>query len=954
MLEEPRAVRFATRDVKDIQCPEFPDIKLQEVTLRNGLKTYVLTGPNVSLFFGLVFFTPATSSKGTQHVLEHMVLDGSKNYLSASGYASFQSASDASLGAWTYANRTAYYSSALTERGLSEGAKALIDCTLNPLLSPEFFRAHSSRLLTERTNNGTLFSYQGGIVYNEMVQDVQHPRSVALRNGVKALFPELLPGIDYAGDPDGLKQLRLPDVVEYHRRFYSLRNSMSIVAHPTCPEPVLTLLEQLAAPPHAHRFEHPVVDLSQRQKRAHADIPPLAATHISDSSMVLMYPIAAPTRLSDVLYLDAMNSALFYLSNNRFTDSYKKTAFFGTPTVTRCAHELLGAQHFVAVQIDGLDPRDFTSAEKLITASYGSGDAPPLSQSALEAALLSNRHLYMRAGDAVEHIWGQLAFNWNTFPGASALLLGAHAQRLKGRIAEVHPDFCNFVKRVFQQEPFVFTQTPSSIMEPKNNNASPAAVEPVRVTPGLSAPLVAPPYALMLRRLVRSATDAFAVRYPFKGHAQKEIISTPIGDDSRIHLNIGFDLTRLSPDLYPHALELLNTLEQSRTHFGKSGKIREQIFSLSSSLTNCVMPVSDDDCRFFVSTSLFPEDLEPFLDLLGTLFNNIHCAGSKRLHGLDLQRDALFDDIYMPRAADALNSAFVTRGMAGFNPGFLRREHLVGLGSLSRYNKLLRAVASEKFSLSKRRLRAAAEWLFSSSSLLLQYSAPRQFEEATANKLRSFYDGLKSCERAPADVVVPLMERNDLLIAPTVTSYAGRFAHLPEYAPEYAPVLGYLGFLLYEQLVIKRGFYRSEVSFDLSTNVLRLRGWCGSNGAIPFKIYDRLPKELLDFKPTARQLKGLQMGALKRHLGRLSGESQSETMLRRLRLHNAGITAETFRQSAEDILANGKQSFRNFAEIMDEKRPRSRNLVLTGPEQAKRLPRSVAGVEFGEPVICTL
>jgi hypothetical protein len=671
--------------------------------------------------------------------------------------------------------------------------------------------------------------------------------------------------------------------------------------------------------------------------------------------MVLIYPIARPKNLTELIYLDAMHSALFYLHDNRYTEAHGRASFKGSPAVVSCQHQPLGTQHFLIIQVDGLDPRDFDPMRRLISESYGGSDSSPLSRSTLEAALLSTRHRYFDdEGSPVDHVFSQLAYNWNTSVGPSVLQQGTLARYLERRVDEAYPDFCSFVGRIFRQEPFVFTQTPSSKAPRRRRLLDLEADAASAVPAGLAAPLVVPSYNLTLHRVIKSSADAFTVRYPWKDEGCGAIVSTPVGDENRIHVNIGFDLTRLSSDLWLHALALLNTLEANSAHFAEEGKTAREIYSLSSSLTSRVVPISDDGCYFFVSTSVFPEDLAPFLDFLGTLFQNIHFQANSYLHGLDTQRNTLFSEIYNPAASPALDNAFLTRGLAGLNSGFLHREALVGLASLSRYNRILSAVSNNKFSESERRQHAAANWLFASSSLLLQYSAPRALEESAGRKLRSFYDAQRRWERSPARLCAPRMARNDLLIAPTVTSYAGRFVHLPEYKPEYAPVITYLRFLLSEELVSKRGFYRSDASLDLSTNVLQLRAWCGSSGVVPFKIYDRLPKELIAFRPTSRQLKGLQMGALRSHLGQLGGASPHETMLKRLRLHNAGQTAETFHELAEDILMNGRLSFETFAEILSAKRALSRNVVLTGREEAKKVPRSVAGIEFGRPIICTL
>jgi hypothetical protein len=198
------------------------------------------------------------------------------------------------------------------------------------------------------------------------------------------------------------------------------------------------------------------------------------------------------------------------------------------------------------------------------------------------------------------------------------------------------------------------------------------------------------------------------------------------------------------------------------------------------------------------------------------------------------------------------------------------------------------------------------------------------------------------------------MPQNELLVAPTVAKWVARFVPFAEFTPEYLPVVQYLKFVMAQELRGRRGFYATNAFFSPVTGVLQLLCGCGSSAAAPFKVFDHLPRLLTELNPTRRQLKGLQMGAVSEYLALPNAASTWGTMLERLRLHRAGVTQQRFAEDAEDILANGAASFRNFAEMLSTKQPDYRNVVLADRGDAKALQRGIVGVEFGRPLVVKL
>jgi Zn-dependent M16 (insulinase) family peptidase len=118
-----------------VEAPDLVGIDVQRRVLDNGLICFTATGPNAKRFFGSSIFTPARSSNGEQHVLEHMIVSGSKKFPDPNIYTQTHATSDSSPGACTFYNRTWYYGSSLSDAGLKTTASMLLDGMFNPVLS---------------------------------------------------------------------------------------------------------------------------------------------------------------------------------------------------------------------------------------------------------------------------------------------------------------------------------------------------------------------------------------------------------------------------------------------------------------------------------------------------------------------------------------------------------------------------------------------------------------------------------------------------------------------------------------------------------------------------------------------------------------------------------------------------------------------------------------------------
>ena len=939
-----------------VEAPDLIGIDVQRRVLDNGLICFTATGPNAKRFFGSSIFTPARSSNGEQHVLEHMIVSGSKKFPDPNIYTQTHATSDSSPGACTFYNRTWYYGSSLSDAGLKTTASMLLDGMFNPLLSEDSFKAESFRLISERNRKNSVLTYPAGVVFNEMRQWYLHPVNVALRNAVAHLFPEALPQIDFAGSPEGLKRLRYEHILKYHQRFYYPENAVYFVSHPSSPAPFLRMLESLKPTGRHHNFEHPSFVPSVRPSSVQVQYPVDPGITGHNSNLVLLYPIEKPSSMKELMFYNMLGDSLFYFDRNGYTQRFNKLSLQGRSVVSATHPVALGDQFFLVVQVDEMAPEDRAPVRELITNTYRAVTNRNLPFTTFQSALAGLRHYFSLPSGGSEEVFWNLTEDIDSLPDFNLLTRSAISRDLFSRSREVYPEFCRFVEGIFGKDPLTFAQDPIATKPSRRRAPSRdlGAAEEIATSP-TALPVVVPEYDLLTKKIAKSAANDFKVRLPFGAEGNNQIVSVPVGDQNRVHLNIGFDLSVLPSDVWMHAIFILNTIGENRATFKNSSHISLKLYSLASASTNQVFPLAKEGCHFFMGVSVFPDDVDRFLEYLGKIFSNPDYTNAAYLHGLQYQRDSLFPDVYDPSASDGLSDAFMTRAMAYCDSGYRHREALVGFSALPRFNKILKAYEKDQFIESERRTYRAINYMFSSSALQLHYSAPEGREDQVAHSLRKFFDAQRRYETQLIYPPTLRLARNECLVAPSVTNIAARVLTVPEFGPEYEPALTMLkGFYMSNQLTAQRGFYRNYAKYDLTNGTVVFMTQRGSSPVAPFKVWDGIPAALHNASLTRRQIRGLQMGALKSHLARLEDSDPHATMLRRARLHNVGWGPSQFLEYAEGILGSTATHFTWLGELIAERQRRGRNVVLTSKDGADELRAQMRRIDWGQPTVVHL
>ncbi len=194
---------------------------------RSGARLLHLYTDDTKNWFSISPITPTLDDTGLQHILEHSVMAGSRNYpvkevffeMIKMSLATFEDAN-----AMNWIDHAFYYASSNVKKDLFNLAEVYFDCVFHPLLTEETFKREGHHLEPVDPNQPTGDLIINGIVYNEQKDGVSSPEGRFL----SAVGGGLLGDTCYARDAGG-NSLVMPDLTyeqfkSYHQTYFQPSN----------------------------------------------------------------------------------------------------------------------------------------------------------------------------------------------------------------------------------------------------------------------------------------------------------------------------------------------------------------------------------------------------------------------------------------------------------------------------------------------------------------------------------------------------------------------------------------------------------------------------------------------------------------------------------------------------------------------------------------------------------
>lgn len=204
---------------------------------KTGLELAHLVCDDNHKVFLISFATPPYDSSGLPHILEHMVLCGSKRFPLKEPFRELMKGTlNTFLNAFTYPDRTVYPVASYHEKDLLNLMEVYLDAVFAPLLSKYSFFQEAWHIdpKTERVQ---------GVVYNEMKGAYSSPERVLGTFSLSTLYPGHPYFFDSGGRPEEILGLAYERVLAFHKKYYCPRNGRVVLYGNMDLGPVFRLLE---------------------------------------------------------------------------------------------------------------------------------------------------------------------------------------------------------------------------------------------------------------------------------------------------------------------------------------------------------------------------------------------------------------------------------------------------------------------------------------------------------------------------------------------------------------------------------------------------------------------------------------------------------------------------------------------------------------------------------------
>ena len=193
--------------------------------IKSGAKVVKFACDDANKTFTIAFKTFPDNDCGAPHILEHSVLNGSKNYPVKSPFDVLQKGSlNTFMNAFTSKDFTAYPVASMNDKDYFNLMHVYLDAVFNPLIytDPRIMKQEGWHY--ELLNRDSAVSYKG-VVYNEMKGAFSDPKEEMSYQVFKVLFPDNAYGNESGGYPYAIPQLTNEAFLNFHKKFYHPENS---------------------------------------------------------------------------------------------------------------------------------------------------------------------------------------------------------------------------------------------------------------------------------------------------------------------------------------------------------------------------------------------------------------------------------------------------------------------------------------------------------------------------------------------------------------------------------------------------------------------------------------------------------------------------------------------------------------------------------------------------------
>ncbi len=192
---------------------------------KSGARLLKIAADDPNKLFNIAFKTVPENDFGTPHILEHSVLNGSKNFPVKSPFDVLLKGSlNTFLNAMTSSDFTTYPVASMNTKDYFNLMHVYLDAVFYPVMleDPRVMKQEGWHF--ELTDKEAPLVYKG-VVYNEMKGAYSDPMTELYYRTGKYLFPDNTYGKESGGHPDAIPGLTQEYFTAFHQKFYHPSNS---------------------------------------------------------------------------------------------------------------------------------------------------------------------------------------------------------------------------------------------------------------------------------------------------------------------------------------------------------------------------------------------------------------------------------------------------------------------------------------------------------------------------------------------------------------------------------------------------------------------------------------------------------------------------------------------------------------------------------------------------------
>ena len=191
---------------------------------KSGAKLALLSNEDENKVFCIGFRTPPSDSTGVAHILEHSVLEGSRDFPVKDPFIELVKGSlNTFLNAMTYPDKTVYPAASCNDKDFQNLMHVYLDAVFYPNIykEPRIFYQEGWHYEMENPEDELKIN---GVVYNEMKGAFSSPDDVLERAIMNSLYPDTAYSFESGGDPDDIPKLTYEQFLSFHQKYYHPAN----------------------------------------------------------------------------------------------------------------------------------------------------------------------------------------------------------------------------------------------------------------------------------------------------------------------------------------------------------------------------------------------------------------------------------------------------------------------------------------------------------------------------------------------------------------------------------------------------------------------------------------------------------------------------------------------------------------------------------------------------------